>query len=217
MLSKEKKPEHTYAKSTNQHHIGFCAIVFGFIVGFISFAFDVIVINLSNVCAQAHIHRQYSHLFLSVLSNVAYYLNQLTFFSPLAAFVVVFFSSFICEICWLLDHFHTSSCWHQFWVSFLFSRSFFFCTYIFWCIVWVCILFRLAKEQNVHFLRSSVANKFQGLQSRSLFNVYFSSVLFLSLFFSLHLFRVYISFIYFFFHLCLYLYLAFLKSFSKNG
>lgn len=160
------------------------------------------VINLLD----AHIYSpilQYSHLFLSALSNVAYYLYRFIFF-----FHCPFFS-FICKICPLLNQFHTS-CVR---VDISFGSHFFSHIHIFWYCV--CILFRLVKrkykKKHYIFLAIVVANKFQGLQSRSLFNVYFCSLIFVdasSPFWYMCIFSYFFS---------PYLYLASLESFSKNG
>lgn len=182
------------------HWIHFCNSLHFFC--FISFSFDIVVINLLD----AHIYSpilQYSHLFLSALSNVAYYLYRFIFF-----FHCPFFS-FICKICPLLNQFHTS-CVR---VDISFGSHFFSHIHIFWYCV--CILFRLVKRKykknTTYFLRSWLQINFKVCRA-DLFSMFIFAVLFLSML--LRLFGICVYFHNFF---SSYLYLASLESFSKNG
>lgn len=158
------------------------------------------VINLLD----AHIYSpilQYSHLFLSALSNVAYYLYRFIFFHcP--------FFSFICKICPLLNQFHTS-CVR---VDISFGSHFFFHIHILvLCVYFVSFTKKKIKKNTTYFLRSWLQINFKVCRA-DLFSMFIFAVLFLSM-----LLRLFGICVYFHIFFSPYLYLASLESFSKNG
>lgn len=109
---RSNKNTHAYKLRITSSAIMCCAQqLHGFIP--ISMPSSVIAINLCAV--DMHCRFQCTHLFLSTLSNVAYYLYQLfrikmfgNFFSILCCCCRCHRRFDRCEICWLPDHFHTS-------------------------------------------------------------------------------------------------------------